>query len=143
MGYCISGNDESMDQRLNIWGWHSLLSLAFHFGWEPQGTVMKDWKDHKTGELVDQFDFDPEKHKDGEWVNDEDWDGTYFSNYWQEITADDAKNLAEALEQALEYMSDKTEDQIEDDIKNWSGLGAQEVVKDCINLFKSGSCVIA
>ncbi len=40
-------------------------------------------------------------------------------------------------------MSDKTEDQIEDEIINWSGLGAQEVVKDCINLFKSGSCVIA
>ena len=35
-------------------------------------------------------------------------------------------------------MSDKTEDQIEDEIINWSGLGAQEVVKDCINLFKSG-----
>jgi hypothetical protein len=98
---------------------------------------------NKTGELVGYQDFDTEKCKDGEWINDDSWNGSYFFNDWQEITADDAKNLAEALEKALEYIADKTEDQIDDDVKSWSGLEAQEVVKDCIDLFKTGSCIIA
>ncbi len=142
MGYCISGRDESLDQRFNIWGWRSLFTLALYFGWEPQGTVSKIWKNNKTGELVGHQDYDPDKCKDGEWVNDDDWDGSYFYNDWQEITADDAQNLAEALEKALEYMSDNKTDKTEEALNNWSGLEAQEVVKDCINLFKSGSCVI-
>ena len=157
MGYCITGKDESKDQVFNVWSWKSLLTLALHFGWEPKGTVMTDWKDNKTGEITPLLCYDENKYRDGTWVIDDNWNGTYFGNDWQEIAADDAKNLADALGRALEYMSggetgeigiseelDKdSQADIENIINGWSRLDAQEKIQHCINLFKSGYCRIA
>ena len=105
MGYCIFSEDEGLDQVTNIMGWQSLIGLARVFGWEPQGTVLMSWKDNNTGEMFPPVCFDDKKCKDGQWVKDDDWPGSYCTNDWQEITTDDAKNFAEALERALEYLS--------------------------------------
>ena len=124
--------------------------MASHFGWKPKGTVIRDWKDNKTGDRVPIFGYDPVKCKDGQWIKDDNWCRTYFSNNWQEITANDAKNLAKALKKALIYISDRTADKIQqlngyDDniINNWSGIDGQAKIKNCIRLFKSGVCQIA
>ena len=161
MGYCIFGEDENLAQALNIVGWQSLIGLARTFGWESQGTVMMSWKDNKTGEMFPPVCFDSKKCKDGQWVKDDTWPGYYCTNSYQEITADDAKNFAEALEKALEYMAGDSasetgfieqldkEDRAEDrwitakDIVNaWSEPDAQEMIRGFVEMFKSGACHI-
>ena len=94
----------------------------------------------------------------GEWMNDDKWYGSYFGNNCQEITDEDANNLAEALEKALETISRYSNGEIElfvkfikvdlsefdaiseEVIQPWSG--SQELIKDFVKLFKSGSCQI-
>jgi hypothetical protein len=62
-------------------GWRAVLDLAHDYGgWVPAGTQ------------APQFDDEPPWH---------DWSGTYFSNDRQLVTAEDARNLADALERAL------------------------------------------
>ena len=90
-------------------------------------------------------------------MKDDNWVGGYSSNDYQEMTADDAKNFAEALEKALEYLlgnksfteeldnGNCDEDYLvsrKDLINAWSGLEAQEMIKGFIKLFKSGACNI-
>jgi hypothetical protein len=161
MGYSIFGKDGNLGQSLNIAGWQSLNGLARVFGWEPQGTVLMSWKDNKTGEIFPPVCFDEMKCKDGKWENDDSWTGSYSSNDYQEITADDAKNFAKALEKALEYISGNrasemgTVEELDEDgwdeeslvvrkmvIDGWSDLDAQEVIKGFIELFNSGPCYI-
>ncbi len=161
MGYCIFSETEGLDQVLNNMGWQSLIGLARIFDWESQGTVMMSWKDNKTGEMFPPVCFDSKKCIDGQWVNDDTWPGSYCSNDYQEITADDANNFAEALEKALAYMAGDISIETEvlegldeggcDEeylvarknlINAWSGLDAQEKIKGFIELFKSGACHI-
>ena len=161
MGYCIFNGNENLDQHLNIASWQSLMNLACVFGWEPKGTVLESWKDNKTGEIFPPICIHPDKRKDGKWVKDDSWPGHYCSNDFQEITADDAKNFAEALEKALAHMAGDSssetefieqldkEDRAEDCwitakgiVNAWSGLDAQEKIKGFIELFKSGACHI-
>lgn len=40
------------------------------------------------------------------YVKPEEWRGSYFSNMGQYVTAEDDKNLSEALERAMNDMSD-------------------------------------
>lgn len=75
-------SNESGYFRWNIWGWPQVLGLAEKYGWEPQGTIIRD--------------------EDGD--TNHDWDGTYYSNSGQIVNAFDAKNLADALEQALPFV---------------------------------------
>ena len=56
--------------------WQAIFDLALMYGWKPGGTAAPD-------------DFDGE------------WNGDYFSNDGQLITADDARNLGHALELSL------------------------------------------
>jgi len=161
MSYCIIGENGSLEQSLNIAGWQSLMGLAYVFGWEPQGTVLLFWKDNKTGEMFPPGCLDDKKCKDGQWVKNDSWSGSYCSNDCQEITTDDARNFAEALEKALGYISgNRTREmgvleELDDggwdgnflvDRKNtidaWSGLDAQERIRSFIDLFKSGACNI-
>jgi len=65
-------------------GWAKLLELAHSHGWEPAGTL-----------------------KPGYLAEDDSWSGTYFSNDYQKVTAEDASHLAEALEQALQEIPEK------------------------------------
>ena len=161
MGYDIFGKNGNLGQSLNISGWQSLMGLASVFGWESQGTVMMSWKDNKTGEMFPPICFDDKKCIDGQWVKDDTWPGSYCSNSYQEITADDAKNFAEALEKALAYMAgdsasetgfieqldkeDRAEDRwitAKDTVNAWSGLDAQEMIRGFVEMFKSGACCI-
>jgi len=63
----------------NIHAWPLLLKLAMTYGWQPLGTEL-------SGES--------------------NWDGTYFSNDLQIVTAEDAAALANALETALDDIPD-------------------------------------
>ena len=63
--------------------WANMLYLANQYGWQPQGTVLSD--DTESGR----------------------WDGDYFGNEGQTITAEDANALADALEKALDDIPDR------------------------------------
>ena len=78
MGVDLIRNNEEMG--FNWSGWRKILEIAFNHGWKPTGTVND----------IDQ---------DGKPIQD--WSGTYFSNDYQYVTDEDAKNLAEALERAI------------------------------------------
>jgi hypothetical protein len=161
MGYDIYSENGKLGQSLNIVGWMSLRGLARIFGWDPQGTVLMSWKDNKTGEIFPPVCIHPDNRIDGQWVKDDTWSGSYSSNDFQEITADDAKNFANALEKALEYMAGDraseigTVEELDEDgwdedslvarknlIGVWSGLDVQERIKGFIKLFKAGACHI-
>jgi hypothetical protein len=69
-----------------VHGWSAVLTLARDFGgWEPQGTKSPEWEDPETGEHHVASD----------------WDGNYWCNDYQQVTEEDARNLADALERAL------------------------------------------
>src|SRR6266700_1978839 len=63
------------DIWVNVFEWGQLLRLAQSYGWVPAGTVLDE--------------------------PDVDWNGGYKTNDWQRVTADDARNLADALSLAL------------------------------------------
>jgi hypothetical protein len=65
--------------------WRGCLGVAFAFGWEPAGTRAPD----------------PQEWENGPVASVENWDGTYFSNAYQEVTDDDARALGLALHRAL------------------------------------------
>ena len=69
--------------------WTLLLALAARYGWQPAGTLPPD------PEYFNDYDGDPV-----------DWDGHYFPANGQEMTADDAHRLADALERALADLPD-------------------------------------
>ncbi|MHC5140380.1 MAG: hypothetical protein ACYSOF_10970 [Planctomycetota bacterium] len=161
MAYCIFSKDRNLAQNLNIAGWQSLRGLAYMFGWKPQGTVLMSWKDNQTGEMFPPVCFDNKKCIDGQWEQDDSWTGSYSSNDCQEITADDARNFANALEKALAYIAGDSasetgfieqldkEDRDEGRwitakgiVNAWSGLDAQERIKDFVEMFKAGACHI-
>jgi hypothetical protein len=56
--------------------WRFLLNAAQEFGWQPRGTL-------------------PPHDCEGEWK------GGYYSNDWQEVTPEDARELGEALQKAI------------------------------------------
>lgn len=163
MSYFISSMNGNLGEGFNIATWHSLFGLATIFGWEPRGTIMPCWVDKETGERTPLPCCDPNNSREGEWIEDDDWDGSYFSNDCQEINADDAKNLAEALERVLVYISGNklstngivkelnkgdSDDvapesyDITDLISPWAEEDGQKKIKDCIELFKAGTCCI-
>ena len=78
-------------ESFNWESWRTSLKVAQSFGWRPSGTA-------------------PPTDQVG------DWDGTYFSNDLQDVTDDDAKELARALFRALDAVhSDQalSSDQVE------------------------------
>jgi hypothetical protein len=81
--------------------WNALLDLAKEFGWVPEGTV----KDPETQYfLMGGQSADPEKQQEVMRQSKEyalNWDGDYFTNSWQIVTAEDSNNIADALEKAL------------------------------------------
>jgi hypothetical protein len=86
MGMDLHGAEKYM--RLNWSNWEALLALAYLFGWEGPGTLPPDLRDQHGQPIYPADTF-------------KDWSGTYFSNSYQRVTAEDAHNLAEALERAL------------------------------------------
>lgn len=66
--------------RFDLPGWYFIQELAADHGWEPAGTLAPD---------------------DWEEEAEEEWDGGYLSPDGQQVTDEDAGNLADALERAL------------------------------------------
>ncbi len=60
----------------NWTGWDNLYETGIKYGWKPKGTLAPE-------------DFDGE------------WSGTYFSNDYQRVSADDALAWAQAIERYL------------------------------------------
>jgi hypothetical protein len=79
MGYDLT-NDEGDYFRFNISGWSPMLALAEKYGWKPGKTLHE---------------------------RDKRWNGTYYSNDGQRVTAKDAVAIADALEKALPNLGDK------------------------------------
>ena len=102
MGYDLQ-NEKGNTFRWNVWGYSPVLSLAEVYGWKPKGTVLNNWE---SGEI------------------ETDWDGKYFSNDGQVVTAEDASNMASALLKALEDIPDEVgvkdtpEDPLEGNLKD-------------------------
>jgi len=126
MAMHISGRNGTFD--ITGFGWCRLLKLAQDYGWVPRGTQPPSlWADSP-----------PEQ--------DEKWDGTYFSNDSQGVTAEDASNLADALERALPDLPElKTIDphaQLTDEVTAqdyFSGPDGKEMLKDFITICRNGS----
>jgi hypothetical protein len=70
----------------NVIGWGQVLRLAQLYGWEPLGTV------------IDEDDLDDFPNRE--------WNGSYQINDRQRVTANDARNMADALESALSDLSE-------------------------------------
>jgi hypothetical protein len=91
--------------------WCALLEVAFRCGWEPAGTIMARRDEKGNVKIVGLYEKVYGREEDSL-----DWDGDYFCNEGQLVTAEDAANLADALERALqstpleEAMVDPTED---------------------------------
>ena len=75
---------------LNHFSWHDCLECAYEFGWRPEGTIAP----------IDSHDK---------------WDGSdYFSNAFQSVTDDDARNLGEALLRGVAAISALEQDKIQE-----------------------------
>jgi hypothetical protein len=72
--------------RANAESWRSLLNTAKKHGWKPAGTLAPEFN-----EGGDTSDFDKAK-----------WAGGYFTNDFQRVSDDDARNIAAALRKAFE-----------------------------------------
>ena len=76
-------NSESGETlRFTIGAWAYYLDLAERHGWIPSGTYPPDY-----------------------WADPRDWNGDYFSNDGQWVSALDARSVADALERALDHSS--------------------------------------
>ena len=73
--------NEFRDFHFSLYGWENVLALAEMYGWRPAGTLP------------------PQPEAVGEPAGA--WNGNYFLNDGQTVTAEDAGNLADALERAL------------------------------------------
>jgi hypothetical protein len=78
------------DFHFNIFAWEQVLKLAQMYGWEPAGTEA------------------PQRIEDEDAVDREEnaWEGGYWTNDGQRVSAEDAQNLAEALKKALPDIPD-------------------------------------
>lgn len=97
MGYDLFGGEDKMS--IQSWYWPVLLDIAENNGWKPEGTKAPDPQLWSEG-LLEQA---PKPN--------EDWCGSYCSNDWQEVSATDALNLANALGKAVEYFKTGEHDQ--------------------------------
>ena len=95
MGYDLSGKQGSF--RFNVFGWRHVLKLAEMYGWKPKGTKLN------RGYILMRCEENEEKTD--EIMNN--WDGNYFNNSYQRVSAKDAINLSIALEKALPDIPDK------------------------------------
>lgn len=85
MSYGLHGNIKSL--WVNSFVFPKILSLAYHFGWEPRGTEAAVWE----GEAD---------------LDNSVLDVGYFTNSSQTVTKEDAKGIAVALQKALQYIPD-------------------------------------
>jgi hypothetical protein len=101
MGMDLYG-DKDRCFRLRCGLWRSVRGLAVQYGWQPAGTIVYELEPIPGDVSGRQLQASNRPI--------EDWCGTYDSNDYQTVTADDAANLANAIERALaELPSEKSE----------------------------------
>ncbi len=97
MGIDLVGHGEL---HLRLAWWVGCCALAQSFGWEPAGTIPAH--DHP---------------------NPDHWDGqNYFTNDYQEVTADDARAMGAALARALDALKNLQEP-TDEQAEAWAGVG--------------------
>jgi hypothetical protein len=124
--YVLVNKDETEDELpIDGFAYRQLLSEAVDHGWEPAGTSEpSDWRDidyndasayqlamdehwSLPGSYVYNYDDDEEGHS-FHFILDPDktWDSNYTSTQGQEVTAQDATAIADALQKALDSVAD-------------------------------------
>lgn len=81
--------------RATASGWQLLLEAARKHGWEPAGTLAPEFNEGGVTSEAERAD----------------WEGGYYSNDYQRVGSDDARNMAAALRTALK--TDKFSDEDE------------------------------
>jgi hypothetical protein len=97
MGFDLS-NRQGQSYRFNFFDWPNLLRLAEQYGWEPEGTTLDP--EHLADREEDE-ELSPEEVAAEVAESLEKWEGGYCTNDFQVVSAEDARNLADALEKAL------------------------------------------
>jgi hypothetical protein len=82
------GMDLGRGLSLNWHAWRYCLETAKTFGWVPQGTELRHCP---YGREITE-------------AEKQEWSGTYFSNDWQWVTDEDAREMAKALRRAIARM---------------------------------------
>jgi hypothetical protein len=93
MGFDLISRDSKEDFRFNIHSWPRVLNLAYEYGWKPAGTEI----------TMNIYDLDGKSFKKSQ----REWSGSYMFNDYQEVTKEDASNLAAALQMALVDIPDE------------------------------------
>ena len=83
MSFDLLGRNESI--RLPANTWRMMMELARTYGWQPAGTEAPAIRDEDDDLVYDPLD----------------WSGSYTTAEYQNVTDEDAENLAAALEYAL------------------------------------------
>jgi hypothetical protein len=94
MGYDLH-NKHGDYFRANIARWPFLLDTARKHGWEPSGTLAPEYNEGGETTAFDRAT----------------WDGGYFSNDFQRVSDNDARNIAAALRKALKTAEFSPEDE--------------------------------
>ena len=82
MGTDLRNSSSGDSFHFNLYGWENVLALAEMYGWHPAGTRPPGSDEQDAGQ--------------------EAWEGEYFANDGQTVTAEDARDVADALEEALD-----------------------------------------
>lgn len=136
MGMDLSGGGG--DFRFNMTSWRFILRLAYKYGWKPKGTNVSEVTLGIMGVK------DP---------SESNWDGSYFSNEWQEVDDEDALHIANALEKALPAIPDQKNKDMQylinhkelkdiDPLQFWSGKGNKAYIKKFIKFCRKGYFLI-
>ena len=107
MGYDLS-RDSTEDKdlcyfRYNVWGWPAIMQLAVRYGWDPEGTTVRDLTED---EIRDNNISEAEVSRHQTFVKD--WCGEYSSNDGQIVSSEDGAAFAKALEDSLDDIPDHT-----------------------------------
>ena len=146
MGMSLS-NGHGGSLGFNHFLWSKILTLALDHGWEPLGTKPSVALAHEYPDIAH---------------TDETWDGNYTSNDLQEVTAQDALNIAKALERSLEDFPERIKIPPKSDWDSESGTllvareeaekmnplevfagGGKKYVQDFVNFCRQGGFTIS
>ncbi len=116
--YILVNKDERVELLIDGFAYEQLLDEAFNHGWEPAWTSEPcDWCELDYEDvIINQMATDGAWCLPGSYTYDDSvyfildpnktWDGNYTSSQGQEVTAQDAMAIADALQRALDSVPD-------------------------------------
>ena len=145
MAYELCG--KGGDLMVNANGWSSLRELARAYGWQPSGTILYRWIDHRTNQRhYPECRPKDATSKNGHWELDESWSHSYDGSAGQEITDEDAMRLCVALHRARGEILGASEidtcQGLTELEKTWSDVWAFKLLENAIHFFGCGGCSI-